>query len=235
MESKILFKNETTYTQEIAMEAGDAFWETQPAYKKKAKKFKIIAGVLAVTFVILGGILIAEKGFGIIPMSAFVMAIMAGYGFLKGESLIRNSAKNFQGMGTKVEYGISENYFFVINREYMNNEEESKEEPKQEAIEAPAEAEEPALEGEEPEEEPEEQQETAVEPASEPVDDEDEENEYENEFLSLEELLVCIVTKNLYILIWERPYYILDRAGFEDGKDEEFRQFIEDKVRIIEA
>ncbi len=230
MESKILFKNETTYTQEIAMEAGDAFWETQPAYKKKAKKFKIIAGVLAVTFVILGGILIAEKGFGIIPMSAFVMAIMAGYGFLKGESLIRNSAKNFQGMGTKVEYGISENYFFVINREYMNNEEEPDEEPKQEAIEAPAEE-----EDEQTFEEPEAAVEPAYEPDSEPAEEEDEENEYENEFLSLEELLVCIVTKNLYILIWERPYYILDRAGFEDGKDEEFRQFIEDKVRIIEA
>lgn len=230
MESKILFKNETTYTQEIAMEAGDAFWETQPAYKKKAKKFKIIAGVLAVTFVILGGILIAEKGFGIIPMSAFVMAIMAGYGFVKGESLIRNSAKNFQGMGTKVEYGISENYFFVINREYMNNEEEPDEEPKQEAIEAPAEE-----EDEQTFEEPEAAVEPAYGPDSEPAEEEDEENEYENEFLPLEELLVCIVTKNLYILIWERPYYILDRAGFEDGKDEEFRQFIEDKVRIIEA
>lgn len=228
MESKILFKNQTTYTEKIALEAGDAFWEVQPAYKKKAKKFKIIAGVLAVTFVILGCVLIVEKGFGIIPMSAFVMAIMAGYGFLKGESLIRNSAKNFRGMGTRVEYGISENYFFVINREYMDSEKETE----QEAIEAPAEAE---NEGPAEESEENQQEETAVEPVEEPAAEEDEENEYEDEFLSLEDLLVCIVTENLYILIWEEPYYILDRAGFEEGRDEEFRQFIEGKVRIIEA
>ncbi|MFR8854004.1 MAG: hypothetical protein ACLVHQ_03395 [Oscillospiraceae bacterium] len=43
------------------------------------------------------------------------------------------------------------------------------------------------------------------------------------------------MTENLYILIWEKPYYILDRHGFEDEKDGEFRQFIEEKVRIIEA
>ena len=69
------------------------------------------------------------------------------------------------------------------------------------------------------------------------TEDEEEysDNEYADEFLSLEDLLVCVVTENLYILIWEKPYYILDRHGFEDEKDGEFRQFIEEKARIIEA
>ena len=61
------------------------------------------------------------------------------------------------------------------------------------------------------------------------------EDDYEDEFLSLEELLVCIVTENLYILIWPKPYYILDRRCFEEGKDAEFRAFIEEHARIIEA
>lgn len=83
-----------------------------------------------------------------------------------------------------------------------------------------AEPEEPSDENEEPE-----------------TEDEEEysDNEYADEFLSLEDLLVCVVTENLYILIWEKPYYILDRHGFEDEKDGEFRQFIEEKARIIEA
>ena len=68
------------------------------------------------------------------------------------------------------------------------------------------------------------------------VEDEDhDEDDYEDEFLSLEELLVCIVTENLYILIWPKPYYILDRRCFEEGKDAEFRAFIEEHARIIEA
>ena len=60
MDSKILFKNETTYTPEIAMEAGDAFWEIQPAYRKRAKRFRLGAGILAVTFALLA-ILVARE------------------------------------------------------------------------------------------------------------------------------------------------------------------------------
>lgn len=229
MGSKILFKNRTIYTQEIALEAGEAFWKVQPAYRKKAKRFKIIAGILAVTFIIIGGVLIAEKGFGFMPVSAFVMAIIAAYGFLKAESLIRGSAKNFQGMNTKVDYGVSENYFFVMNREYVNPGQKDDCEPANELAEPRTDSDET-----EPQQEyqyTQGQDETVTEESP----DNDEENEYEDEFLALEDLLVCIVTQNLYILIWEKPYYILDRAGFDEGKDEEFRQFIEEKTRIIEA
>lgn len=235
MGSKILFKNKTTYTQEIALEAGEAFWKVQPAYRKKAKRFKILAGILAVTFMIIGGVLIAEKGFGFMPMAAFVMAIIAAYGFLKAESLIRGSAKNFQGMNTKVDYGVSENYFFVMNREYVSPTEKDDRQVEELAEEQYTDSEQE--ESEETHQEMQAQDETAMEIVADEDDEEENEyeNEYEDEFLSLEELLVCIVTQNLYILIWEKPYYILDRAGFDEGKDEEFRKFIEEKTRIIVA
>ena len=83
--------------------------------------------------------------------------------------------------------------------------------------------------------EPQEPSDENEEPETESDEEEYSDNEYADEFLSLEDLLVCVVTENLYILIWEKPYYILDRHGFEDEKDGEFRQFIEEKVRIIEA
>ena len=89
---------------------------------------------------------------------------------------------------------------------------------------------------EEKKEELEEAVEDVKEEIAELVEDEDhDEDDYEDEFLSLEELLVCIVTENLYILIWPKPYYILDRRCFEEGKDAEFRAFIEEHARIIEA
>ena len=68
-------------------------------------------------------------------------------------------------------------------------------------------------------------------------DDEEEEfhNEYEDEFLSLDDLLVCISSPEIFILIWEKPYYILDRKGFEEGRDEEFIEFIKEKAKYIEA
>ena len=68
-------------------------------------------------------------------------------------------------------------------------------------------------------------------------DDEEEEfhNEYEDEFLSLDDLLVCISSPEIFILIWEKPYYILDRNGFEEGRDEEFIEFIKEKAKYIEA
>ena len=65
-------------------------------------------------------------------------------------------------------------------------------------------------------------------------DDEDDEED-DDEFLSLEDLLACIVTENLYILIWAEPYYIMERKGFDVGTDEEFRKFIGEKARVIEA
>ena len=87
-----------------------------------------------------------------------------------------------------------------------------------------------------PKEELEEAVEDVKEEIAELVEDEDhDDDDYEDEFLSLEELLVCIVTENLYILIWPKPYYILDRRCFEEGKDAEFRAFIEEHARIIEA
>ena len=162
------------------------------------------------------------------------MAAIALVGFIKGEQLVKGSAKNLQAMNTRVNYGISENFFFVLNREYLRKQKNDE----QAAIESPdlkdPDEEIPELPQEEDFAEPEEPSDENEEPETE---DEEEysDNEYADEFLSLEDLLVCVVTENLYILIWEKPYYILDRHGFEDEKDGEFRQFIEEKARIIEA
>lgn len=232
MDSKILFRNETTYTPEIALEAGDAFWKIQPAYRKKAKRFKVLSGILAVTFLILAIMAIRENGIGIAPIGALVMATMGAVGFIRGETIIKNSAKNLRAMDTKVSYGISENFFFVLNREYIKKEKNNS----QETLEAP---EENYEQGEDSESERDDDitEENAAETAEacETADDDYSENEYADEFLSLEDLLVCVVTENLYILIWEKPYYILDRRRFEGDKDTEFRSFMEEKTDIIEA
>lgn len=229
MGSKIIFRNETEYTLDIAFEAGEAFWEIQPAYKKKAKRFKVVCGITAVTFLVIAAIAFSKSGIGIIPIGALAMAATAIFGFFKGESLIRNSAKNFRGMNTKVSYGVSDNFFFVLNREVMNTTADTEEE--QQALEAPADEAEQDAEPQEAEQ----QEETALVEQEPQEENEDYSNEYEDEFLSLDDLLVCVVTENLYILIWERPYYILDRRGFVDGKDEEFRAFIEEKAEIVET
>lgn len=237
MDSKILFRNETTYTPEIALEAGDAFWKIQPAYRKKAKRFKILSGILSLTFLILAIMVIRENGIGIAPIGALVMSVMGALGFIKGESIIKNSAKNLRAMDTRVTYGISENFFFVLNREYIKKEKSNI----QEKLKAPEE--EDYEQGEDSEEEIDDDitEENAVGKAetceTDDGADEDDysENEYADEFLSLEDLLVCVVTENLYILIWEKPYYILDRRRFEGDKDKEFRTFIEEKTDIIEA
>ena len=222
MESKIIFSNETTYTQDIGMEAGEAFWKVQPAYRKKAKKFKIMAAVLAVTFVIFGILLTSKSGIGVMAIASFVMAAMGVFAFFRGEKMIKDSAKRLSGIGTRVKYGISENYFFVLNREYVGAEK---------AAEAEAEAAEPEEDGDSQTQEADsdDAQEESV-----PEDDEDDEED-DDEFLSLEDLLACIVTENLYILIWAEPYYIMERKGFDVGTDEEFRKFIGEKARVIEA
>ena len=228
MGSKILFRNTTTYTEDIAFEAGEAFWETQPAYKKRVKKYKVVAAIMGVTFAIAAVASLVKSGPMLLTLGAVAMALAAGFWFMKAESMIRNSAKNFRGMDTKVTYGVSENYFFVINRDYVGGDEpQTKADEIKEKIQD-------ALE--EAKEELEEAVEDVKEEIAELVEDEDhDEDDYEDEFLSLEELLVCIVTENLYILIWPKPYYILDRRCFEDGKDAEFRAFIEEHARIIEA
>ena len=102
MESKIIFSNETTYTQDIGMEAGEAFWKVQPAYRKKAKKFKIMAAVLAVTFVIFGILLTSKSGIGVMAIASFVMAAMGVFAFFRGEKMIKDSAKRLSGIGTRV-------------------------------------------------------------------------------------------------------------------------------------
>ena len=226
MESKIIFSNETTYTQDIGMEAGEAFWKVQPAYRKKAKKFKIMAAVLAVTFVIFGILLTSKSGIGVMAIASFVMAAMGVFAFFRGEKMIKDSAKRLRGIGTRVKYGISENYFFVLNREYVGAEK---------AAEAEAEAAEPEEDGDSQtrEADSDDAQEESV-----PVDveeDHEDDEEDDDEFLSLEDLLACIVTENLYILIWAEPYYIMERKGFDVGTDEEFRKFIGEKARVIEA
>ena len=228
MGSKILFRNTTTYTEDIAFEAGEAFWETQPAYKKRVKKYKVVAAIMGVTFAIAAVASLVKSGPMLLTLGAVAMALAAGFWFMKAESMIRNSAKNFRGMDTKVTYGVSENYFFVINRDYVGGDEpQTKADEIKEKIQD-------ALE--EAKEELEEAVEDVKEEIAELVEDEDhDEDDYEDEFLSLEELLVCIVTENLYILIWPKPYYILDRRCFEEGKDAEFRAFIEEHARIIEA
>ena len=226
--SKILFRNTTTYTEDIAFEAGEAFWVTQPAYKKRVKKYKVVAAIMGVTFAIAAVASLVKSGPMLLTLGALAMALAAGFWFTKAESMIRNSAKNFRGMDTKVTYGVSENYFFVINRDYVGGEE-----PQTKADEIKGKIQD-ALE--EAKEEIEEAVEDVKEEIAELVEDEDhDEDDYEDEFLSLEELLVCIVTENLYILIWPKPYYILDRRCFEEGKDAEFRAFIEEHARIIEA
>lgn len=226
MESKIIFSNETTYTQDIGMEAGEAFWKVQPAYRKKAKKFKIMAAVLAVTFVIFGILLTSKSGIGVMAIASFVMAAMGVFAFFRGEKMIKDSAKRLSGIGTRVKYGISENYFFVLNREYVGVEK---------AAEAEAEAAEPEEDGDSQTQEADsdDAQEESV-PVDVEDDDEDDEED-DDEFLSLEDLLACIVTENLYILIWAEPYYIMERKGFDVGTDEEFRKFIGEKARVIEA
>ena len=227
--SKILFRNTTTYTEDIAFEAGEAFWETQPAYKKRVKKYKIVAAIMGVTFAIAAVASLVKSGPMLLTLGAVAMALAAGFWFVKAEGMIRNSAKNFRGMDTKVTYGVSESFFFVINRDYVGGEEPQTkaDEIKEKIQDALEEAKEELAE--------------AVEEVKEEVaelveeDSHDDEDDYEDEFLSLEELLVCIVTENLYILIWPKPYYILDRRCFEEGKDAEFRAFIEEHARIIEA
>ncbi|MBR5127117.1 MAG: hypothetical protein IKU69_01660 [Roseburia sp.] len=229
MGSKILFRNTTTYTEDIAFEAGEAFWETQPAYKKRVKKYKIVAAIMGVTFAIAAVASLVKSGPMLLTLGAVAMALAAGFWFVKAEGMIRNSAKNFRGMDTKVTYGVSESFFFVINRDYVGGEEPQTkaDEIKEKIQDALEEAKEELAE--------------AVEEVKEEVaelveeDSHDDEDDYEDEFLSLEELLVCIVTENLYILIWPKPYYILDRRCFEEGKDAEFRAFIEEHARIIEA
>ena len=226
--SKILFRNTTTYTEDIAFEAGEAFWETQPAYKKRVKKYKVVAAIMGVTFAIAAVASLVKSGPMLLTLGAVAMALAAGFWFMKAESMIRNSAKNFRGMDTKVTYGVSENYFFVINRDYVGGDE-----PQTKADEIKAKIQDAI---EEAKEELEEAVEDVKEEIAELVEDEDhDDDDYEDEFLSLEELLVCIVTENLYILIWPKPYYILDRRCFEEGKDAEFRAFIEEHARIIEA
>lgn len=226
--SKILFRNTTTYTEDIAFEAGEAFWETQPAYKKRVKKYKVVAAIMGVTFAIAAVASLVKSGPMLLTLGAVAMALAAGFWFVKAEGMIRNSAKNFRGMDTKVTYGVSENYFFVINRDYVGGDEpQTKADEIKEKIQDAI---------EEAKEELEEAVEDVKEEIAELVEDEDhDEDDYEDEFLSLEELLVCIVTENLYILIWPKPYYILDRRCFEEGKDAEFRAFIEEHARIIEA
>ena len=226
--SKILFRNTTTYTEDIAFEASEAFWETQPAYKKRVKKYKVVAAIMGVTFAIAAVASLVKSGPMLLTLGAVAMALAAGFWFMKAESMIRNSAKNFRGMDTTVTYGVSENYFFVINRDYVGGDEpQTKADEIKEKIQD-------ALE--EAKEELEEAVEDVKEEIAELVEDEDhDDDDYEDEFLSLEELLVCIVTENLYILIWPKPYYILDRRCFEEGKDVEFRAFIEEHARIIEA
>ena len=226
MESKIIFSNETTYTQDIGMEAGEAFWKVQPAYRKKAKKFKIMAAVLAVTFVIFGILLTSKSGIGVMAIASFVMAAMGVFAFFRGEKMIKDSAKRLSGIGTRVKYGISENYFFVLNREYVGAEK---------AAEAEAEAAEPEEDGDSQTREAD-SDDAQEESVPEDVEEDDEDNEEDDdEFLSLEDLLACIVTENLYILIWAEPYYIMERKGFDVGTDEEFRKFIGEKARVIEA
>ena len=170
MESKIIFSNETTYTQDIGMEAGEAFWKVQPAYRKKAKKFKIMAAVLAVTFVIFGILLTSKSGIGVMAIASFVMAAMGVFAFFRGEKMIKDSAKRLSGIGTRVKYGISENYFFVLNREYVGAEK---------AAEAEAEAAEPEEDGDSQtrEADSDDAQEESV-----PEDDEDDEED-DDEFL----------------------------------------------------
>ena len=233
MESKIIFSNETTYTQDIGMESGEAFWKVQPAYRKKAKKFKIMAAVLAVTFVIFGILLTSKSGIGVMAIASFVMAAMGVFAFFRGEKMIKDSAKRLSGIGTRVKYGISENYFFVLNREYVGVEKAAEDNEK--AAEAEAEAAEPEEDGDSQtrEADSDDAQEESV-PEDVEEDDEDDEED-DDEFLSLEDLLACIVTENLYILIWAEPYYIMERKGFDVGTDEEFRKFIGEKARVIEA
>lgn len=206
MDSKIQFRNTTIYTEEIAMEAGDAFWKVQPAYKKRANRFKIGAALLAVTFAVIAGIAFAKQGFGLLVIISLAMMVTGGFWFVKSEGMIRNTAKKIRDMGTKVIYGVSDNFFFVIDRRGVDSPQTS------EKVEDTEGEDSEAAEAEAPEE-----------------------DEFEGEILSLEELLVCIVTENLYILIWPQPYYILDRHGFDEGQDEAFRLFIEKHARIIEA
>ncbi len=229
MGSKILFRNTTTYTEDIAFEASEAFWETQPAYKKRVKKYKTVAAIMAITFLVAAGVSLVKAGPMLVSVGALGMAAAAVFWFVKAESMIKNSAKNFRGMDTKVTYGISESFFFVINRDYVGGEEpQTKADEIKEKIQD-------ALE--EAKEELKEAAEDVKEEVTELIegDEYEDEDDYEDEFLSLEELLVCIVTQNLYILIWPKPYYILDRRCFEAGKDEEFRKFIEEHARVIEA
>lgn len=242
MGSKILFKNTTTYTEDIAFEAGEAFWETQPAYKKRVKKYKAVAAIMAITFAIAAIASLVKSGPMLLTIGALAMALVAIFWFTKVEGMIKNSAKNFRGMDTKVTYGVSENYFFVINRDYVGNDE-----PQTKADEIKEKLQEALEEAKEELEEAKEEIVEAVQEVKEEVtelvegehyeenEDYEDDDDYEDEFLSLEELLVCIVTENLYILIWPKPYYILDRRCFEEGKDEEFRAFIEEHARIIEA
>ncbi len=255
MDSKILFKNKTSYTPEIAHEAGEVFWQVQPAYKKKARTFRIAAGVLSVSFLVMSLIAIFSSGIGVMTLGGLAMAVIAAVACFKAESLVRGSAKNFQGLNTTVDYGISENFFFVLNREYPAERAKRRkdEDDGEEEYDEDDETAETDAAADEEDEEPIELAQSSpvtlmgmvaengpgkmVRPKSIFSDDEEEEfhNEYEDEFLSLDDLLVCISSPEIFILIWEKPYYILDRKGFEEGRDEEFIEFIKEKAKYIEA
>ena len=79
MGSKILFRNTTTYTEDIAFEAGEAFWETQPAYKKRVKKYKVVAAIMGVTFAIAAVASLVKSGPMLLTLGAVAMALAAGF------------------------------------------------------------------------------------------------------------------------------------------------------------
>lgn len=234
MSSKILFRNETTYTLEIAEEAGAAFWKVQPAYRKRAKKIKIIAGIISLTFLITAVIAIVKQGFGIMCCAALAMGIIAGVAMIKAESMIKGSVKNFSGLDTKVDYGVSENFFFVLNRADLKKAAQAVDDG---GDESPALVED--IEVSEDDKEAEKIEDSnALEVIGADDDDiegADDESSEEGEILALDELLACIETPKIFILIWAEPYFILDKDGFAEDKVREFKDFISERVDIIEA
>ena len=156
---------------------------------------------------------------------------------------MRNSGKKLQAIGTTATFVITENFFSRMSVKATEEPEEElalPEEGSAEDVEAEADLQEVseedapeevedienASEGDEPEET---EEETPEEEAEESADS----SYARNNILPFDDLIACIITKNLYILIWPKPYFIMSRHGFNMGTDEEFNKFIREKAKRV--
>lgn len=227
MATEVLFRNETVYDEQIGIEAGEAFWQTQPAYQKKANRRKWIMFIVALSFFAIAVVMFMKRGFGLVPLAALIMGGIFVISSSKIEKSMRNSGKKLQAIGTTATFVITENFFSRMSVKATEEPEEElalPEEGSTDGVETVEDAEdtEAVSEEEMPEETPEEETEESADSSY-----------ARNNILPFDDLIACIITKNLYILIWPKPYFIMSRHGFNMGTDEEFNKFIREKAKRV--